>query len=115
MCSRHQSNISSDSGFSVRYLLHFLLASTPLQRRIASLEEDIGRASPDSLTLKRAAISLQQQIRAVGGPKFAEAQAKVERIVAQLLLQNKMMVEKEVVETNCRNQVNLVSSNIFMI
>ena len=89
--------------------------SATLQRRISSLEEDIGRASPDSLTLKRAATSLQQQIRAVGGPKLAEAQAKVERIVAQLLLQNKMMVEKEVVEKNCRNQVNLVSSNIFMI
>ena len=73
-----------------------------LQARIAALDADISRTSPNITTLRRAVSSLQSQIRAEGGPKLAAAQDKVQRLAAQLDILNKQVATKEVDEKGAR-------------
>lgn len=85
-------------------LLHFL------QIRITKLDEDIAKASPDKVTLKRSVEAIKRQIKAEGGPKLARAQAKVDSLVAQLQILNKTTSIKEVEEKTHRKQVRTFSS-----
>ena len=62
-----------------------------LQARIAALDADISRTSPNITTLRRAVSALQSQIRAEGGPKLAAAQDRVQRLAAQLDILNKQV------------------------
>ena len=58
------------------------------------------------LTLKRSVEAISRQIKAEGGPKLARAHAKVDSLVAQLLILNKTKSTKEVSESNAKKQVN---------
>ena len=78
--------------------------------RIKSLEIDISRTSPDMLTLKRSVDAISRQIKAEGGPKLARAHAKVDSLIAQLLILNKTKSTKEVAESNAKKQVKICTA-----
>eukprot|EP01038_Epipyxis_sp_PR26KG_P006389 gene6389-8798_t len=82
-----------------------------LKNRVADLDNEIIRVSPERESIKLEVTSLQGQIKRVGGEKVLKAQSKLDSITAQLESQSSSLSKKEVEEASYRKQLSKAASS----